>query len=801
MDLRPENVVEFSFLACDNNTIKGYQCSRSETRTIRFPSIQEIISETRKKEALAMSGLRSASKRQKNVADQLKRLSQHAPKQILKLSSNELKRILITEPDLLRKKCSQTLENLQKKMEQADKTALSNDLLKKRGSFNKALQKLRKSIPSMDALNLPPEEQIKALDRLHNHQLEAKEKLSSLHSSLQNKEKHFGNEKHSLEHIQRDMEKNLQAQEDLKDYLQSKIQSQKTDEAIKNQLFQEQREVIEDVDQAVKELEKFVQKSMEQDLFSEDLLEKIEKVRELLQEALPDSLLEMMRNKIEGQEVDAGSLHQRLQQLVENRESFEQSIDRAVAMLERLRDARKLEEWKKQLSEYMQREGALHKDLKAQQKNPKAASQKYARQQYSIRKECKRVLEEIKQKSEETPGWQKLYPSLEGPKALGDMSKVENTLKHPGKSSYAQAADYSKSAENRLKSMIQGLSDFASKMNSNSVSINIHEIEMLLRESLQLARLQQTAMGSESQRHKNGWHSSPASIYANCNQVAKWMNSRIQKMGAQNPFIGSFLLTQSRLLVSSLNQASLDFNAAASSKALKHNYNVTRELLKLLKLAKSMPLGDGQGGDCEGPEGGQGEGQGEGQGGSQDLSSMLKGISGKQMAINQATSSLLKTMLEGRKMKREGQSGTGETNPQGLANRQGEISEELESMAEAAGEEGQAAHKLRRLAEEARAIEKELRRGRIRGNMEKNQERFKSRLLEASKALKERGFSSMREGVTSKADQQYLPAARGIGKSEWILLIEKEKKRIKKLNLSESQHKTLNEYYQMLLTR
>jgi hypothetical protein len=344
-----------------------------------------------------------------------------------------------------------------------------------------------------------------------------------------------------------------------------------------------------------------------------------------------------------------------------------------------------------------------------------------------------------------------------------------------------------------------------------------------------------------ARRQAEGWESDEAALYGSVAQTAQWLNERVKALAAKVPFLSNGLSTESRNLAAAAREASRQYSWDIAEKSLRHNQNLSRELLKLLKMAQNS--GGGGAGSGSGSPGSSGQGEGEGQGG--DLSSQMQGMSGKQMAINQATYQLLKAMMEGRQPgpgqsgRRpggekgqagqgpggdapggDGQSGQaggngqagangsqggegGEGSMGGMANKQGELGENLESMAEGLGEEGGAAQKLRSLAEEARRLEEDLRQGRISPEeLKRRQERFQSRLLEASNAMQERGQSESRQAETSRGNAGPAPeAARAAEEARLLQLLREARKGAKGLRLSEGQRKRLDEYYETLLTR
>ena len=92
-------------------------------------------------------------------------------------------------------------------------------------------------------------------------------------------------------------------------------------------------------------------------------------------------------------------------------------------------------------------------------------------------------------------------------------------------------------------------------------------------------------------------------------QTAAWIQERVKTLSAQVPFLGDGLNSQARSLAQSAREASGLYTWEPAEKALRANQNLSRELLKLMKMAQS---GSGQG---RGQGQGEGEGQGEGSGG------------------------------------------------------------------------------------------------------------------------------------------------------------------------------------------
>ncbi len=640
--------------------------------------------------------------------------------------------------------------------------------------------------------------------------MEKQEELKSKAARLQeilNPEKNLGNfEKNQLQNFSSNTQMHLDKQSELKEYLKSEIEGKKTADKLRKQLLNDQQQVNEDLEKAMQDLENFIEQTREKQLFSEDILQKLEEVQELLSQILPDSVRNNMQDKLKGHKLNPGEVKASLENILQNQSEFEQTLNKALAMLHKAKERQKLEEWKQQIDELYKKQSRLSKDIGDLDSDSKqtAELQNLKHSQFSISQKTRGLFNRMKSQSGDSPSLQKAHDDLPRESTLKDMKATEEHLSSKGSKGAkgGSAAKSASSAAKKLQSMIQSLTASSSQLNSSSINMNVGEIERLLNESLGLSDLLELIPQGQTRRTQQGWQSQVKNVYASCYQVSNWINQKLVKMGETNPFISNYLTSQSGLLTSVLKDISTIQKYNQHQSALSHSQNVSRELLKLLKLAQNLPSGSG------GESGSGDQPQNEGSSGSMpNLADQLKGLSSQQLAVNQATSQLLKSILQSRSQSppQQGQNGkgtpqqTGKT-PQQLANQQGSLGQKLETMAENANEEGGASQKLRQLAEEARQMESLLRQGSLNSDIIKKQEGFQSRLLEASQSLKERGFKKERKGAQSQKNFSGVTGTARV-KGIWIKFLELEKKRMRHLPLTKEEQQLLEKYYESLLIK
>jgi len=168
-------------------------------------------------------------------------------------------------------------------------------------------------------------------------------------------------------------------------------------EKLKKDLLADQQKSVEDMKQSIQDLESFLEKSSQNELFSDELLEKMEQIQQLLKETLPDSLLEMMRKKMEGEQVNAADVQKSLEDLMNNKDSFEQNIDRALNQLKRLKEYMEMEAWKRELQENAEQQKSLKVEIEnlKQGTNPQVLENMHRKQQ-RIKNSVKNIMNEMK---------------------------------------------------------------------------------------------------------------------------------------------------------------------------------------------------------------------------------------------------------------------------------------------------------------------------------------------------------------------------------------------------------------------
>nr|HAP00090.1 hypothetical protein [Fibrobacterota bacterium] len=581
-------------------------------------------------------------------------------------------------------------------------------------------------------------------------------------------------------------------------------------------------------------------------ILTPELLKKMERIQELLRDAIPDSSLQRMQREAENQQVGMEDVQRNLKDLLDRKDNIQQGLDRAIKMLEMLRDMHALENLSGDVKKLQDAQEKLADKMNLDAKSADDAS--LQQEQSALRQRMENVNREMDRLGSEQKAFQKMKNDSYGKQAEQNMRNAENSLSKAGNDK-PQAQKNAKAAAQHLKQMSDAMEGLIGQMQGGPDPSEISEV---LDETLEFARWLDL-IRDHDRRTREGWTEEDRALYQRASQIARWLRTRMEKLAARQPYESDVLRREA---------AALGFQADAlvtagsqpvvAESLLSHSRKAARELLKWLQQANddgdgsADGSGSGSGSSSGGNSGGKGKGKGQGDGddeGLDGLAGRLKGMSGKQMAVNQATYQILQSMLNGRSPgqnspngslplpgggkpgsqggqpmggKGQGQNSAngpsdGQDNggqPQnggterGGANSQQGIAESLEKMAESASDAGGGSRKLRQLAEEARALEKELRQDHPDPEeIRKKQERFQTRLLEAANAMEERGQDRERQaqayrGEALKPESDVAPQGEDVFRE-----LRKRREQVRGLPIPADQKRQLEWYYESLLTR
>ncbi len=860
----PGETVELSFEAVDNDAVSGPKRARSATIRLRLPSAEEVKAEVSARERDATTSLNSALEREKRVQREAATPHKGQTSEAPPLATEwDVKRILSDEP---RRHVQELKRQLEAEIKQANAAAASKSPASKAPAskqpdaktpatqaleaLKKEVEGLEKRLPAPEIARAPVEARQRALENLTKDQKALEQKLKNARPPegsaapkplAQNRER-----------LEADLTRQLEEQADLKEWLkeQERIEDARTQR--EDAAARQQARAREDVEEAVKQLEEAMQKGLENGTIGPEVLEKMDRVRELLEEVLDEGEKERLRRDSGEEAPRSEDLQRAMRDMLDKKQGLKNDLERAIRMLETMRDQKALRE----LGQDMRALEEDQKDLAAAIAKPQSdqalGPDELAAEQAALEKRLDQAMkrqdalasqpsmkalkkESIKSKSQE---------------ARESMKKTREKLKQPKADRPAAKAG----ADLAAQKLAAAAQDMEKALASMDQGVDKAEVRAVLEETLEFTRWITTPHDKDD-----------AQAIA---RVAKWLSARALKLAAAKPF-ESDALRRGAIGMTAYADALSTTPDSTTLAALRRNArSVARELLKWLSDSNGgggSDEGDGQGeSDFGGGESGE-----SGQEGSDGMASRMRGMSGQQMAANRMTQELLRELMQqrgqstgrgqsgpgnpggsqggepggsasgkgaGRAGGASGSSGSSSGGPNGsqpgsgssggssspggqqpgagegsggegsssnlrgaAANAQQEVADALESLAEGADDAGGAARKLRQLADDARALERALRGGQFDpATLQKRQEQFRTRLLESADAMEERGQQQQRRAEAYRGGIEIPPRA-PLPVDSLAVELRRRREDARRLPLTPTQKRRVEWYYERLL--
>ncbi len=549
----------------------------------------------------------------------------------------------------------------------------------------------------------------------------------------------------SMEEIFKEVE---QEQEEKKDILQTtkeqakKLQTdfeQKRKELLKQnpdwedkkqleQLLNKQENLNKNVEKVAEEYQKLVDKIQQNQAVSQEMLEKMQKIKELMEDISSDQLkqaMEKMQQSLE--KMDKEAMRKAMENYKFNLEDFVQKLDKTLELLESIKKEQALnksselaKEMEKMQDKLNEKTGDKNQSKEQLAKEQQAVSDKLKNLKESL-KDLKDKLDDKKDKKlkEEL---EELQKEMEENKLDEDLQESQEQLE---KNDRQKAGKPQKSAKQKMSSMSKKLEQMKSSMSSGNMQAMTEAIQTTIKE-----------LNIFSQRHKttakklvNDPYPIVSELISNYESIQlslKKLYSIPQVVMVINPKF----FYDANDTNKAYRDMFIDFNDAVYNKTKTHLTDIQKGInLMIYDLMQSMNNMQ--------------QGGGSGSGGMQSLMQSMQQMGQEQMLMNALTQQLMQQMGNGNKMSQQMREQI-----QKLAQEEQRLADNLKRAMQNNPEAQKQMSSLKQITSDLESISKQLERNQIDQNLIDKQERILSRLLDAQKSIHKREFSNKRKAET-----------------------------------------------------
>lgn len=496
-------------------------------------------------------------------------------------------------------------------------------------------------------------------------------------------------------------------------------------------------ELQKQVEETRRRLEQATQTMEQQNVLSEQTLEKYLELQELLSQINSEELQQLLRSlQTPSQTLDPQRFQQLVQQLTMNEERFRQSIERTIELLKRLQIEQKLDEVRKRADEIFRQQ----QELKEAATNASSEEERnaLALKQRTLAKEeqaLEREMEELQKRMEE------FFTEMPADKMAEVLQQLQEEQLSRKMNEHADSLQQAKSTGSQrmqqqilqsLENLKQQLSAMQQQMLQNQTSYVLSELRRAMYSTLQLSQEQEqlrdqargVPYGSQQLRDNAV---KQAELRESLQNLVQSLYELSKKSFVITPEMGKIIGEAFGRMQSAVQELE-ERNGVQASK----HQSVAMELLNraAVQFHRAMQSMMQQGGG----------------GGGMSLMRQLQQMAEQQMALNMQT-------------QRAG-SGAGSEEARRLAQQQEGIRKSVEQLMEEARrsmEHERLARELSRIEEEMKEVVQQLQQNEVNPETLQKQERILSRLLDASRSMRERDYEQRRRAERGEDRKRQSP--------------------------------------------
>lgn len=514
-------------------------------------------------------------------------------------------------------------------------------------------------------------------------------------------------------------------------------EKEKIEQAIKK--FQEFEKKVEDIQSNLNEMQKQLQ---ENNLLSEETMQKYMELQELMDELSGEELSEAFKKMQEMLEtLNRDKTQQAFEDMQFNEEMFQKSLERTLNLLKRIQVEQKVDEIVKRIEDLEQKLEEAQNELSQKELNSEQEKKEALQKQNEISENMKRLEEEMEKLNEKMSEIDdmpvdQMEKMLEQMKEQANSETSEQTEQQITQNQKMEAMQNQQMMAQNMQSMKQQMQQMQQSMQMQNQMQVMYDMMKSLNDLITLSKEQEELKNNmpgmtTSNEQYNENSKKQSEIQRNLDKVVQSLVDLSQKTFAITPEMGK-ALGQARSQMTESLSAMQNRNSPRAIQGQNGAMKSLNEAATLLKSNMEQMMSGGQGG------------------GMMSLMQQLQQMSQQQMNLNQLTQQLNQGQLSQQQ----------QAQLQRLAQEQELIRKSLEQLNKEAKESGQSKRlstNLEKVLAEMKEVVTNMQTEKVDDNLVQAQERILSKLLDAQRSINERDFEKERESTAGKTFNRESP--------------------------------------------
>lgn len=517
-------------------------------------------------------------------------------------------------------------------------------------------------------------------------------------------------------------------------------------------VLKKQEEFRQKVENLRQQIDQMTQQLQQNSAISPETVKQYQELQQLMKQVdAPELRAQAQKMQEMLQSVSPREMQQAMQNFEFNEEQFKNSIERTKNLLQRIQTQQKTDELARRAKELEKQQREL--EQQAKETNPSDASkrQELAQKQEQLKQEAQRLEQEMQKLAEMMRELGDKSPQEEMKQAMEQMEKanldkqMQDAANEMKKGDMKSAQQKQQQARNDLQKFAQQMQKMKDAMANNSKKEAEQQMRAGLKDVLDLSKKQEDLKKQTQTLDPNSAEfrelaREQANIQQGLQQVMSNMMQMAQKSFSVTPEMARQLsqaMQQMQQSAGNLTERQAQQSGQAQSQAMDAMNKSAQQMQSALAKMQGQGKGDGDG------QGEDGEGQGQG------MMQRMQQMAMQQQMINQQ----LQQMMQGQGGQGgKGGEGQGEQMER-LTQKQSGLQKSMQEMAKEQKESGgqkKTLGSLDQMANEMQEIVSDMRSGSITDETLRRQEKILSRMLDATRSMRERDWEKTREGNSAK---------------------------------------------------
>lgn len=548
--------------------------------------------------------------------------------------------------------------------------------------------------------------------------------------------------------------------------------------------FEKLQEKVESISEQLKQMQNELQQNQ---LLSEETLEKYMELQKLMDEMTSDEFKSAMKKMQEMlQKMNRNQTQDAMNNLKLDEERFKKSIERTMNLLKRIQIEQKMDEMIKRTENIEQKQNELNEQTNQSDLSDKKQAEQLSKKQDEVKKELDNLEQKMNELAEKMNELKDM-PQAEMDKLKEEFEKQENQELSEQASNEIKQNQKQKAQKNQqqlsqnMQQMKSSLQQIQEQMQQENQMQTFTDMMRILDNLISLSKQQedlknklQNVEQSSSQLEQNIQKQNE--IRKNLAKLLEQMSALSQKTFAVTPEMGKALGSANQ----KMNQSMQSMQNRNGSMATLSQSDAMMHLNEAANLMKSSLESMMQGGS--------------GSGGMMSLMQQLQKMSGQQMDLNNLTQ-MLQQMQQG------------QLNPQQqselrrLAQQQQLIQKSLEQLNKEARESGESKKipaDLENIINQMKEVVTDMNTEKLDNKLIQKQEKILSKLLDAQRSINERDFEKERKSESGKNLVRNSPAELNLSSQKRIDKLRDELNKSVKEGYNKDYEELIRKYFESL---